>query len=108
MLELVGWDVGMSTVAAWLLVVGALIVGVVTQLIGDVTVGWHWAVTGLAALAGGWLGSEAFGTLSTWGPVYEGLYIVPALIGGLVAAAVVDALLRYLTKGSYVHHAQPI
>jgi hypothetical protein len=40
--------------------------------------------------------------------VFEGLYVLPAIIGGLVVAFVVDALLRYTTEGSYVHHAQPI
>ncbi|HEY6609144.1 MAG TPA: hypothetical protein VI277_08120, partial [Candidatus Limnocylindria bacterium] len=68
----------------------------------------QWIVVGAAALVGGWLGSESLGTLSTWGPEFEGLYVVPAIIGGLVVAFVADALLRYATEGSYVHHPQPI
>jgi len=108
MLELVGWDVGMSTVAALLLVLGALLIGVVSQYIGDVTVGYEWAVTGAGALIGGYLGSEAFGTASTWGPEFQGLYVLPAIIGALIVGFVVDAILRYSTEGSYVHHAQPI
>ena len=108
MLDLFGWDVGMSTLAAVLLVVGALVIGVIPQFIGDVTVGWEWAATAVAALVGGYLGSEALGTLSTWGPVFEGLYIVPALIGAVVLGAVMDAALRYTTEGSYTHSARPI
>jgi uncharacterized membrane protein YeaQ/YmgE (transglycosylase-associated protein family) len=108
MAELFGWDIGMTTLAAILLVVGAIIVGVAAQFIGDVRFSFQWIATGVAALVGGWLGSEALGTLSTWGPVFEGLYVLPAIIGGLVVAFVVDALLRYTTEGSYVHHAQPI
>jgi uncharacterized membrane protein YeaQ/YmgE (transglycosylase-associated protein family) len=107
-LELIGWDVGMSLLAAMLLVVGALIIGVIPQFIGDVTVGWEWAATAVAALVGGWLGSEALGTLSTWGPVYEGLYILPAIIGALIFGVAMDAVLRYVTRGSYVHSARPI
>ncbi len=107
-MSLFGWDVGMSTVAALLLVLGALLIGVVSQYIGDVTVGYEWAVTGAGALIGGYLGSEAFGTASTWGPEFQGLYVLPAIIGALIVGFVVDAILRYSTEGSYVHHPQPI
>lgn len=98
----------MSTVAALLLVLGALLIGVGSQYIGDVRVGFEWAATGAAALIGGYLGSEAFGGASTWGPVFDGLYMLPALIGGVVVGFVVDAILRYSTAGSYVHHGRPI
>jgi uncharacterized membrane protein YeaQ/YmgE (transglycosylase-associated protein family) len=108
MLELNVWNVGMSSLAAVLLIAGALLIGVITQFIGDVRV-YHWAVVTVAALVGGWLGSEAFGTLSTWGPVFEGLYIVPAFLGGLVLGLVADGLLRFsIEGGSYRHHPQPI
>jgi hypothetical protein len=108
MLELFGWDIGMSAMAALLLVVGALAIGVAAHVIGDVTVGYEWAITGVAALIGGYLGSEAFGTVSTFGVAFEGLYIVPALIGGLVLGAVVDVITRYATQGTYTHHPRPI
>jgi uncharacterized membrane protein YeaQ/YmgE (transglycosylase-associated protein family) len=108
MLDLFGWDVGMSTYAAILLVLGAIIVGAITHFIGDVTTGWEGVVAAVAALVGGWLGSEAFGTFSTWGYAFEGLYVVPALIGGIVLGFAVDAIVRYMTRGSYVHHARPI
>ena len=68
MLELGNWNVGMSTLAAVLLVAGALLVGAIAQFIGDGRAGYHWAVVALATLVGGWLGSEAFGTFSTWAP----------------------------------------
>ena len=108
MLDLFGWDVGMSTVAALLLVLAALLIGVVSQYIGDVTVGFEWAGTGAGALIGGYLGSEAFGTASTWGPVFDGLYLLPAIIGAVIVGFVVDAILRYSTEGSYVRHVRPI
>jgi uncharacterized membrane protein YeaQ/YmgE (transglycosylase-associated protein family) len=104
MLDLLGWDVGMSLFAAILLIAGALLIGVLASMIGEVRVGWEWAATAGAALVGGYLGSEALGTASTWGPVFEGLYIVPAIIGGLVLGVFVDALSRYSTAGSYVRH----
>lgn len=108
MLDLFGWDVGMGAFAAVLLVVGALVIGVVAQVIGEVRVGWEWAATGAGALVGGYLGSEALGGLSTWGLEFDGLFVLPALIGGLVVGFIVDALSRYTTEGSYTREPRPI
>lgn len=107
MLDLFGWDVGMSTLAAVLLVGGALVIGMSSYFIGDVAVGYEGLITGVAALVGGYIGSEALGRLSTWGPSFEGLYVLPAVIAALVVGVVVDALLRYATEGSYTHAAHP-
>jgi uncharacterized membrane protein YeaQ/YmgE (transglycosylase-associated protein family) len=102
MLELIGWNVGMTATAAILLVLGAAILGAVAQLIGRVEVGYEWIFTAVAALVGGWFGSEAFGTLSAWGPVFEDLYILPALMGGVVLGGVVDIVVRRSTGGHYL------
>lgn len=107
MLELFGWNVGMSTLAAILLVAGSLVIGGVAQFLGEVRVGWEWIATAAGAVVGAYLGSEAVYGASTWGPVFEGLYILPALIGAVVLGGVVDSLLRYGTEGSYTRHAQP-
>jgi len=102
MFDLFGWDPGMSALAGFFLILGALIIGAVSQVIGKVVVGYEWIFTALAAFVGGWLGSEAFGTLSTWGPEFEGLYVLPALIGGIVLGGAVDFVVRHLTGGSYL------
>ena len=108
MLDLFGWNVGMSTLAAVILVFGSLILGVIAQFIGEVRYPFHFVVVALAALVGGYLGSEALGTLSTWGPEFEGLYVLPALIGGLVLGGAVDAIVRFSTDGSYISEPRPI
>ena len=102
MFEPFGWDVGMNLGEAIILAGGALVIGAVAQFIGRVTTGYEWVFTAVAALVGGWLGSEAFGTLSTWGPAMEGLYIVPALIGALILGFAVDAVVRYSSGGTYL------
>ncbi|MEX0631169.1 MAG: GlsB/YeaQ/YmgE family stress response membrane protein [Chloroflexota bacterium] len=102
MLDLFGWDVGMTGVAALMLVLGALILGAIAQIIGRVVVGYEWIFTALAALVGGWIGSEALGTLSTWGPEFEGLYVLPALVGGIVLGGLVDIVVRRSTGGHYL------
>ena len=108
MLDLFGWDVGMSGFAALFLVVGALAIGVAAQYIGEVRVGWEWATTGAGALVGGYLGSEAFGGLSTWGAAFDGLYILPALIDGFVVAIIVDPPPPPPPQGSYLREPRPI
>ncbi len=41
----------------------------------------------LGAALGGFAGSEWFGTLSDWGPTYDGLNALPAFIGAAVVGA---------------------
>lgn len=108
MLDLFGWDVGMSVLAALLLVVGAVVIGGIAQVSGAVTNSYQWLVVGVAALVGGYVGSEAFAGLSTWGPEFEGLFVLPAFIGAVVVGGVVDAILRYSTAGSYVREPRLI
>jgi uncharacterized membrane protein YeaQ/YmgE (transglycosylase-associated protein family) len=104
-----GWDVGMSGYALLVLFAGAIVIGTIPQFIGRSTYApVEWAVTSIAALVGGWLGSESVGTFSTWGWSFEGLYIVPALIGGVLLAAIVDVTFRLLTGGTYVHEPRPV
>lgn len=102
MFEPFGWNVGMSALATILLFVGALVFGAIAQYIGHVRFGYEWVFTAVAALVGAWFGSEAFGTLSTLGLEFEGLYIVPALIGGIVVGGVVDFIVRRYTHGYYL------
>lgn len=102
MLDLFGWNPGMTLIAAIVLVLGALLVGAIAQYIGRVTFGYEWIVAAVGAFVGGWLGSEAFGTFSTWGPVFDGLYLLPALIGAIVVGGAVDALTRVSSGGTYL------
>lgn len=102
MLDLFGWNPGMTPFAAVVLVLFALAVGAIAQYIGRVTFGYEWIFAAAGAVVGGWLGSEAFGTLSTWGPVVGGLYLLPALIGGIVVGGAIDALTRVSSGGAYL------
>ncbi len=108
MIELIGWKIGMDWLGLLLLGGGALVFGLIVQFIGETRTGYEWLVAGIAALVGGWLGSESFGTASTWGVVVDGLYVLPAIIGGVVLGGIVDVVVRTVTGGSYVHHPRPI
>ncbi len=47
------------------------------------------------------------GGLSKIGPEWEGMFLVPALIGAIVLAVVVDLLVRMVTGGSLTHRGHP-
>lgn len=108
MLELYGWEVGMSALAVLVLALGAAVIGIISYLIGEVKAWWEPVLVAVGAFIGGYLASEAFGTASTWGTEFEGLFLWPALIGAVVVGGVIDAITRYATGGAYVSHPQPI
>jgi uncharacterized membrane protein YeaQ/YmgE (transglycosylase-associated protein family) len=108
MLDLYGWDVGMTGAAVALLFMAAIVIGAVVQNIGKASFDYEWTVTGVAALIGGWLGSEALGAASTWGPEWQGMYLVPAFIGAIVLSGLVAVAIRYINGATQVSHPRPI
>jgi uncharacterized membrane protein YeaQ/YmgE (transglycosylase-associated protein family) len=84
-----------------LLIVGAVVFGGVAQLIGQTRTGFEWLVDGIAAGVGALFASEFIVAWQTFQPVWDGLALVPALIGGLVVGGVVEVATRYLTGGTY-------
>ena len=90
----------------WLvLFAGALLFGVAAQLIGETRTGYEWLVDGIAAFVGGLVASEFILAWQAAGPVFDGLALVPALIGGLAVGIVVEVATRYVTGGHYTHGA---
>lgn len=87
---------------AWLVIIaGALLFGVVAQFIGEARTGFEWLADGIAVAIGAVVASEFIISLRTVEPVWDGLALVPALIGGLVVGIVVELATRYLTGGRY-------
>ncbi len=103
MLELFGWNLGIGAWAALLLVLSALAVSMLAQYVGEVAVGYEWSLTALGVLVGGWIGSEVLGAAGAWGPEWDGMYIIPAAIGGLVVGALVEMTARWTTGGTIAH-----
>ena len=92
-------------VGGWLvLLAGALLFGVIAQFIGETRTGYEWLVDGVAAALGAVIASEFIISAGTFEPVWDGLAIVPALIGGLVLGLVVEVITRYMTGGRYTAH----
>jgi len=87
---------------AWLvLIAGALLFGVIAQFVGETRTGFEWLVDGIAAAPGALIGSEWIIATRTYEPVWDGLALVPAIVGGIVLGIVVELATRYLTGGRY-------
>jgi uncharacterized membrane protein YeaQ/YmgE (transglycosylase-associated protein family) len=84
-----------------LLIVGAVIFGVVAQFIGQTRTGFEWLVAGIAFGIGALVASEFIVAWQAFEPVWDGLALAPALLGGLVLGIVVEVATRYLTGGTY-------
>lgn len=82
------------------IVLVAILVGVGVQYLMGSTVGYEWLVIAVAGAFGAYLASEAFVTSSifegikNWGPELDGLFIVPAAIGGVLLALIADIGVR--------------
>jgi uncharacterized membrane protein YeaQ/YmgE (transglycosylase-associated protein family) len=92
--------------AGWLLlIVGASLFGVAAQLIGETRNGFEWVVDGIAAGVGALVASEFIVPWQAAGPVFDGLAIVPAMLGGLAVGLVVALATRFVTGGRSTHGA---
>ena len=96
------FNIGMWAVI--LLIVGSVVFGVVAQLIGTANFSYEWVLTALGAGIGAFVVSEFIVGLRDVGPVFDGLALVPALIGGVLVGSVIAAATRFLTSG---HHGAP-
>lgn len=88
-----------------LLIVGALVFGVVAQFVGETETGFEWLVDAIAAAIGGLVASEFVIGWRAIDPVFDGLALIPALLGGIVVGLVVEVVTRYITGGRYTGRA---
>ena len=86
------------------LVVGALIFGAAAQFIGETRTGYEWLIDAIAAGIGAVIASEFIIGWQAFEPVWDGLALVPALIGGLVLGVAVEVVTRLATGGTYTGH----
>ncbi|MEX1169126.1 MAG: hypothetical protein WEE50_03180 [Chloroflexota bacterium] len=86
---------------AIVLAIGALVFGVIAQFVGETRTGYEWLVVAIAAAIGGLAASEFIIAWQAFEPVFDGLALVPALIGGLVVGLVVEVVTRFMTGGTY-------
>ena len=83
------------------LIIGALVFGAVAQFVGETRTGFEWLADAIAVGFGAIVASEFIVAWRTFEPTWDGLAIVPAVVGGLVFGLVVEVATRYLTGGTY-------
>ena len=87
----------------WIAVIaGALVFGVIAQFIGETRLGYEWAIDAIAAGFGAIVASEFIVGLQSFGPMFDGLAVVPALIGGLLVGGIAEVVTRVVTGGRYL------
>ena len=80
---------------ALLLLLGiAVVVGFACELVGRRHETYEWEIGTLGAIVGGFAASFILGPSLHWGPEVDGIYPLPALVGGLIVAAALDAIFR--------------
>ena len=82
-------------------IVGALAFGVLAQFIGETRIGYEWLIDSIAAGIGAIVASEFIVGWQSFGPMFDGLAIVPALIGGLAVGLIAEVATRVITHGTY-------
>lgn len=78
-----------------------MLLGGIAQFVGTPRTGFEWLVDAAAAAIGALVASEFITSWRTFEPVYDGLALVPALVGALVIGVLVDVITRYSTGGTY-------
>ncbi len=84
-----------------LLIVGALVFGAIAQIVGQTRTGFEWLVDAIAAGLGALVASEFIVSWRTIEPTWDGLALVPAVLGGLVVGLIVEVATRFMTGGTY-------
>jgi uncharacterized membrane protein YeaQ/YmgE (transglycosylase-associated protein family) len=75
--------------------------GLLAQFVGQTRTGFEWLIDAIAFGVGALVVSEFIVELRAVEPMFEGLALVPALIGGLVLGVIVELATRFLTGGTY-------
>jgi uncharacterized membrane protein YeaQ/YmgE (transglycosylase-associated protein family) len=85
------------TLGLWgaiIMIAASLVLGFAAQMYGKTHWTYEWLITGIAAVAGAFVASEYLGAVSAYGPQFDGLALVPALIGALIFGIAADFVTR--------------
>ena len=85
----------MGGLALMLVIVAGIVLGVLVQMIGVTRSGYDGLITGIAVVGGAIVAGQWLGGVSTWGPQFDGLYLLPALVGGIVLGVIADLVVRF-------------
>jgi uncharacterized membrane protein YeaQ/YmgE (transglycosylase-associated protein family) len=81
------------------LIVGALVFGAIVQFTTDAPTSFEWVVAAIAAGVGALVASEFIVSWRTLEPVWDGLALLPAVLGAVGVGIVVELASRFLAGG---------
>jgi uncharacterized membrane protein YeaQ/YmgE (transglycosylase-associated protein family) len=78
------------------IVILAVIAGFAVQMYGKRALSYEWLIVAMAGVFGAYFASESvpgavvplLENIKDWGPTLDGMYVIPAVIGGVVLAVV--------------------
>jgi hypothetical protein len=97
----------MAPIAFVLVLGGALVIGVACHLIGRAREGYEWEIGTVGALYGGLLANGIFATSSASAPAYDGLSVIPALLGGAFLGGLMVFMFRRFGSAIQPMHRGP-
>ncbi len=77
-----------------LLIVAALVLGFVVQMVGTPRFSYDWVLAAVGGAVGAFVAGQYLGVLTNWGPLYDGIFLLPAALGAIILAAAVEAVVR--------------
>ena len=75
----------------------SLVIGIIFYAFGDPQFEFEWLVSATAAFVGGFVASEFVIAFTAWEPVFDGLALIPALVGVFVVGGLAAGVTRFLT-----------
>jgi len=86
------------------LIVGSIVIGVAIYMVGSPHLSYEWVATAIGAFIGGFIASEFVIAFQAFEPVYDGLALIPALVGGLLVGGLTAAVARFVTRQPLATH----
>lgn len=85
----------MTWLAFAVVIFTALVLGVVVQAYTGPKTDYEWLITAVGVSFGAWLASEySWSSTLDLGPTWEGILIIPAVVGGIVIGGLFEAVAR--------------
>lgn len=76
------------------LVVGGAVLGLIAQVPQGARFSYEWVATGIGAIVGGFIASEVPAWAAGQSPELGGLFLLQALVGGVIGGAIVWLVAR--------------
>jgi uncharacterized membrane protein YeaQ/YmgE (transglycosylase-associated protein family) len=63
-------------------------------MVGTPRFSYDWVIAAVGAGIGAFVAGRYLGVVTSWGPQYDGMYLLPAALGAIIVTAAVEAVVR--------------